>query len=236
MSNYFENSQWKQARLGRFTSSEIHRLMKSGRKKDQVFGQGALTYIEEKIAEIVTGEAKELEGIKALEWGAANELDAIMLFKEQHDEEVEFFGVGNPEFFQWNSVSGGSPDGLTPTAVVECKCPFVSSNHVGFLIASKLPKSIQADWLKENWENYYCQVQFNMICCKREKAYIISYDPRTVKPEHRLAILEIDADVDFQMEIDHRISEAKKIVKLALETIDECPQVFDPSQITLTKI
>jgi hypothetical protein len=119
---------------------------------------------------------------------------------------------------------------------VEVKCPFVSSNHVGFLIASRLPKSIQSEWLKENWENYYCQVQFNMLCCKKDKAYLISYDPRTVKPEHRLAVLEIDADTDFQMDIDYRITEAKKIVKLALETIDDRVEAIDPSQITLTKI
>lgn len=221
MSNYFDNTAWAAQRLGRFTASEIYKLMKGGRKKDQLFGQGAMTYIEEKIAEIVTGEAKELEGLKALEWGAANELDAITLFQQMHFEEVQHFGLSNPEFFEWNSVSGGSPDGLTHTAVVEVKCPYVSSNHVGFLIASKLPIEQQAEWLKENWDNYYCQVQFNMLCCNRGKGYLISYDPRTVKPEHRIAVLEVMADGDFQMDIDFRISEAKKIVKQALNTIDE---------------
>lgn len=239
MSNYFENSEWKAKRLGKFTSSEIHKLMKGGRSKSQLFGQGALTYIEEKIAEIITGEAKELEG-KALEWGAANELDAITLFSQQHNEVVEFFGVGNPEFFAWNNVSGGSPDGLTPTAVIECKCPFNSANHIGFLIASKLPNSEQTEWLKENWPEYFYQVQFNMLCCKREKAYLVSYDPRTVAPEHRLAVIEIKADGELQMDIDYRISEAKKIVRLALDTIDgnndPTPVASNIESIILTKI
>lgn len=238
MSNYFENSEWKLQRLGRFTASEMHKLMTSGRKKGETFGQTALTYIQEKIAEILTGECKELEGIKALEWGAANEMDAIREFAQIHHETVEFFGTGNPQFFAHDAVSGGSPDGLTETLVVECKCPYNSANHIDFLTASRaLPKHAHGDWLKENWKEYYVQTQFNMLCCQRKKAVLISYDPRVINHDHRLAVLWIDANPDYQMDISNRILDAKKIVKRALNAFDgiedepltPAQQAFEPN-------
>lgn len=244
MGSYFENSDWKLARLGKFTSSELHKLMTRGKSKDQIFGQTALSYIQEKIAEILTGESKQLEGLKALEWGSANEVDAIRLFQEQHDEPVEFFGGGNPQFFPYDAVSGGSPDGLTETLVVETKCPFNSANHIDFLTASRaLPKHAHSQWLKDNWKDYYTQTQFNMLCCKRRKAVLVSYDPRVINHNHRLAVLHIEEDADFQLDITARIQDAKKIVKRALEAFDgiapqpltPAQQEFDPSAL-LTKI
>lgn len=230
MSNYFEQTDWKAKRLGRFTASEMHKLMKGGRKKDQLFGQGALTYINEKIAEIITGESKDLDGIKALEWGAANELDAITLFQEQHPRPIEFFGIGNPQFFAYNAVSGGSPDGLSEDAVIEIKCPFNSANHIDFLSISKAIDN-HTEWLSENWDDYFIQIQFNMLCCGKSKGYLVSYDPRVINHEHRLAVLQIDGRGDYQADIDYRISEAKKIVQQRLKLIESGPETFNPLSI-----
>ena len=52
---FTELSAWERARLGKFTASEMHKLMKKGRAKDQYFGEGALTYIKSKVAEIIIG-------------------------------------------------------------------------------------------------------------------------------------------------------------------------------------
>jgi hypothetical protein len=218
MSNYFENSSWKEQRLGKFTSSEISKLLKGGRKKDQLFGLTALSYINEKIAEIITGESKVVEG-KALEWGAANESDGINLFQQIHHEGIEYFGVANPQFFPFTSIAGGSPDGLTETAVIEVKCPYNSANHVEFLLAAK--GSDHNTWLAENREDYYAQVQMNMLCTGRAKAYLISYDPRAINHYHRIAVLEIDIDKSLQDDLVIRLSEAKNIVKQALSTLED---------------
>lgn len=55
-------------RIGNFTSSQIHKLMKV--KKDGSFAQGALTYIEEKKIERRMGRALQVEAhAKAMAWG-----------------------------------------------------------------------------------------------------------------------------------------------------------------------
>jgi YqaJ-like viral recombinase domain len=215
MSDYFSNSEWKQTRLGKFTASEISKLLVSSKKKGEVFGKTALSYINEKVAEIVTGEAKSLDGIKALEWGAANEVDAIRLFQEQHDEPVEYFGGGNPQFFEFNSFSGGSPDGLTDTAVVEVKCPYNSANHIDFLLADN-----PNEWMQDNAWEYYCQIQFNMLCTGKERGFLVSYDPRAIQPHHRLAVLEIARNEPLQEEMTTKLEAAKQIVKSALERLE----------------
>jgi hypothetical protein len=212
--SYFENTDWKSQRLGKFTSSEVWKLMKGGRKKDEVFGQTALTYINEKTAEILTGQAPEQVFAKALEWGAANELDAILTFQEQTGLAVEHFGVGNPQFFPYYGIAGGSPDGLTDLKVIEVKCPYTSANHVEFLKASY--SDDPSGWLKENNEAYYYQCQLNILACDKMGAYLVSYDSRVLNHEHRLAVLAIERDSDFEAEIKMRLDLAKEIVKKTL--------------------
>jgi hypothetical protein len=48
------NNTWEQQRIGKFTSSEIWKLMSSGKKS--TFSQTGLTYIRSKAAELITGE------------------------------------------------------------------------------------------------------------------------------------------------------------------------------------
>lgn len=233
MSTYFENTEWRKERLGKFTSSEIFKLMKSGRKKDELFGQTALTYINEKIAEIITGQAPEPVFAKALEWGAANELDAILTFQERFHGEVEHFGTGNPKFFPFYGISGGSPDALTAELVVEAKCPWTSSTHVDFLRAAHLPMSQHGEWLLDNKEEYYYQTQLNMLACDRKKAVLISYDPRVLNHQHRLAVLQVDLDPTFEAEITKRLDAAKDIVRATLNSFEVGVK---GSAVTLKKI
>ena len=56
------SEEWHAQRLGKFTASRFGDLMTNGRKKDEVLGQTALSYIYEKAAEILTGERTEIFG------------------------------------------------------------------------------------------------------------------------------------------------------------------------------
>ena len=47
--------EWFDARLAKVTSSELHKLFKNGRSKTEYFGETAKSYIQEKVAEIMTG-------------------------------------------------------------------------------------------------------------------------------------------------------------------------------------
>jgi len=213
-----KQEEWIAERLGKFTSSEIWRLMKSGKKRDELFGTGALTYIDEKIAEIITGEAKEHVSSKSLEWGKAHEYDAMLEFQNNFVIDVEYFGGDNPSFFPFNSFSGCSPDGLTHDSIVEIKCPFVSSNHISNLKAAKSNHS--NDWMLKEREEYFYQMQFNMLCCNKDSGYFVSYDPRAIDIRHMIAVLVIKKDESVHEDIKHRLNEACKIVSDSLKLID----------------
>lgn len=212
-------------RLGCFTSSEIGKLMKSGRSKDKVFGDTAMTYIMEKVAEIVTGERKQQAFSFSLDWGNQNEKDAFLTFKSfmnLPDEEVIYYGKENFKYFEFNEFSGGSPDGVTSDACIEIKCPFNSSIHIESLI---LAKASEVDGngnerLKEFNPDYYAQLQWNMKCTGMTKGYFVSYDPRTVEHSHRLAVLNVKLDEPFVTELETRVSLAVDIIRDTLTTIN----------------
>lgn len=198
---------WKAERIGKFTSSEIHKLLQKGRGKEEYFGKGAITYIQEVVAETITGEAPEVSS-KAIEWGYANEYDAVLEYEGKLNTKVEYYGSGNPKFISYNDVSGGSPDGLVgEKSLIEVKCPFNSGNHIKFLMMEN------QEQLKADNFDYYCQVQMNLLCTKRELAHFISYDPRVIDHRLRLAILEVNRDEVLIQEIEERIKAATVIVK-----------------------
>jgi YqaJ-like recombinase protein len=198
---------WKAERVGRFTASEIHKLLKSGRGKDQYFGDGAMTYIQETVGEVITGEVPEATS-KAMEWGYANEYDAILEYEKRMGVKVEYYGNGQPKFVPYNEVSGGSPDGeVGENLLIEVKCPFNSGNHIKFLMMDN------SEQLKVENFDYYCQVQMNLLCTNRKVAHFISYDPRVIDHKLRLAIIEVPRDEELITEIEARITAATEIVK-----------------------
>lgn len=198
---------WRSERIGCFTSSEIYKLLVSGRKKEQYFGETAMTYIRETVGEIITGETPEVSS-KAIEWGYANEHDAALEYEKKMNVRVDYYGAGNPKYFPYSDVAGGSPDGLVgEKTLIEIKCPFNSGNHIKFLMMDN-----QGQLKADNFD-YYCQVQMNLLCTNRELAHFISYDPRVIDHRLRLAILEVTRDNELIKEIEERIRAASEIVK-----------------------
>jgi hypothetical protein len=199
---------WKAERLGKFTSSEIGKLMIKGRSKDQYFGEGAITYIESRAAEIFTQlPASNLEGIKAIEWGNQYESEAVAALEQKLGTKVEYYGKQTPKLYLYEPVkqwAGGSPDGIIPSlnAVFDTKCPENSTNHIKYW-----RMKTGADLKAEN-QLYYAQLQFNMMCTKMKCAYFVSYDPRPLEAAVRLKILEIPLDAAYCKELDERLRKA----------------------------
>lgn len=203
------------SRLGMFTASSIWQLMKSGKTKDKLFGEQAMTYIYEKIAEIVTGESKPQAKGAALDWGNLYEKDASLWLSNYYDFEHKYYGKENFVFWDYNAYSGGSPDGEDELSVIEFKCPYNSSNHIQWLMCVDNDN----EWLKKNHFEYYVQLQFNMECGKKSKGIICSYDPRTVDEKNRMKVLTISKDVELLNELDMRITEAAKIISNAINIL-----------------
>lgn len=207
-------------RLGRYTASEIHKLFVSGKKKDELFGQGAMTYIRTKAAEILTQEVKEDQDFKQAEWGKSHEAEAWQRFEKETGLSGEYYGAGNPKFFPVGDFLGYSPDWLTVPigeAVADIKCPYNSSEHLKNLMLQSA-----ADLEKERWE-YYCQLQFSMLHSGSKCAYFVSYDPRFVYDWMQIKILTIYPDKawidEYNKRIEPAIEELKRLIKTLTGTM-----------------
>jgi hypothetical protein len=209
MNNY---NDWIMDRCGKITASEIHKIMGKGRSKDAYFGQLAETYMLSKIAEILTLEP--INGGRmntdAMDWGNAHESDAAAAFQQKHPHlNLQYYGVINPKFFEYNQYCGGSPDGVFTAAtgdngIIEIKCPYNSTEHVRHLLIT------DAASLLDIAPEYYWQMVANMLFTETRIGYFISFDPRMALERlqlHVVPIEPIDGHIDLLKE---RIAEASK--------------------------
>ena len=200
-------NEWLTDRLGKFTASDIWKLMEKG-KGAEYFGKGAKTYIRQKAAEILTQEPVNGGRLNtaAMEWGSAHEHEAIELFKEQfRGKDVIAYGGESPKFFDYTNFSGGSPDGVTDdNEVLEVKCPYNSSEHVEHLLL------LSGEDLKGYYPEAYWQILFNMLCTGLDAGYFISYDPRFAEEPLRLKIIRIEKDEADLLLLKERVAEAEK--------------------------
>lgn len=220
---------WFEMRFGCFTASEFHKLMSGGKRKmtpaeleaeklmngkrttvDTLFGDTANTYIDNKLAEILSnGLSKEFEsftGNKATEYGEVLEATAREAFTAETGIEVKECG-----FIKIDERFGGSPDGLTEDAIIEIKCPYVLTNHL-----KNMQMLTVEDFISLHHE-YYIQMQVNMIAAKVNKGYFISFDQRYPNKKLWLKVLEVPLDENVKKDIMHRYHEANKILSQKLE-------------------
>ena len=215
MSDLFEKqNDWLHLRIGKITASECWKLFEKGRGSEY-FGKQAKTYIRNKAAEVLTLEIVNggRSNMPAMEYGLANEFEAVQRFEKEKGLSVEYFGAANPKFFEYDDFSGGSPDGLLPDAIIEVKCPFNSGEHLAHL-ELETPED-----LKDYAPEYYWQMTMNMLVCKKQKGWFISYDPRFADEKLQIKIIEvprIETDIELLKE---RILEAEKQMNLIVGTL-----------------
>jgi len=204
---------WNTQRMGKVTSSQVSKLLGSPRTKGAEWTGTALTYLNEVVAEITTGQRSEEISSRAIDWGNEYEAEAFAKFAQTVKGELQYFGKENPQFFalfEFEGFAGGSPDFTWNKVVGEIKCPYNSAVHVKRVINY----STAQDLLDEEPE-IYAQIQMNMMCTESESGIFVSYDPRQLmKP---LFTLEIPADAEYQQLIRTKISAAKKYVQQSIE-------------------
>lgn len=195
--------EWFAERLGKFTSSKVSSLLVTSKKAGQMFGDGAWTYIYEKMDEITTGIVNDgFKGNDATDWGLAHENDAYSLY-----EIVKGIKTQECGFVIYNEAFGGSPDRFVgEDGILETKCPYIGANHM------RLMDLECADDFKIEYPKYYSQIQGNLLTTKRVWCDFISYDPRQRLEFLSMKILRIYRDEAMIKNIDERVDAGMKIV------------------------
>jgi hypothetical protein len=197
---------WRDVRAGKFTASAMWRLMGNPRSKEAKeageWGDEATTYINEKVAEEITGFLHESPTAASLEWGTDLEPVAKEFFTKVTGKKVSHTG-----FNIYNEHSGGSPDGFIEdeSSLIEIKCPYNSGNHIEYM---KLTKGIE---LQTEFPKIWFQIQSNLLFTGSAKCYFVSFDPR-FPDKQKMKIVEVyalKADQDRIRERIHKAIESK---------------------------
>jgi exodeoxyribonuclease (lambda-induced) len=210
---------WDKVRLGKFTGSGISALMTDPRTKaDKEAGKWSQTaekYIIGKAMEIISGQSNDEAYGRAIDWGNEWEETAlrqvqVAIQSPEHETELK------PSFKLINDYTGCSPDALmyhgqlNIKVGIEVKCPFNSVNHY---MHSQV---VDGDTLYNVNEDYYWQVQLNMLTFNRPYWVFASFDPRM--PEHRIlhmAVIEFNSErmTDLLERIERAAEYRNAIVK-----------------------
>ena len=210
---------WFRVRLGMITGSKVGDLMKSGRKKEQVFGDTALSYIYQVAAERMLNPvfvsddelfADYVEQMqvtsKAIRWGQDQEdnaKDLLLRIKDTWEmSEVSSCKHDTIPFF------AASPDAIVydreKMMVVEIKSPNPNT-FVKYLSEVK-----DNETLKAVKPEYYYQMHAEMMCTNTDGGVFVAYCPWLTKPIH---IVPITRDKETCKAIEERVVLANEIVE-----------------------
>lgn len=192
---------WRDVRCGKFTASEIYKLMTEPRSKtDKEAGkwsEGAMTYIKTKVAEELTNLVHQESNAYPLVYGQDMEVNA-----KEYLRDVKGYDIKEVGFVPFTDHAGGSPDGhIGEDEVLEIKCPFNSANHVEYLTWKK-PED-----MFDKKPEYYYQIQSNILFAKRNVGRFVSFDPR-MPDQQKCFELIIPAHVGIQHNIATRLEKA----------------------------
>lgn len=150
------SEEWFEKRLGRFTASEIFKLM--GVKG---LGETGKTYAIEKAIESIIG--KNADEIQSKDLTRGVELEPLAFDKFSDIKFLDFLDVSVSEFIEYGDHSGASPDGfVSDNSNLEIKCP----KGIKFF---KIVADNKID------DAYLWQMQHQMLCSKTEKTYFFNY-------------------------------------------------------------
>lgn len=214
---------WFRSRVGFLTGSKVADIMKSGRKKDEVFSDTAKSYLYQIAGErlfnpdflndddIFQDYIDQVSvNTKAMQWGSDQEDAAKSLFMQMNFPEGEIVELSSckhdtiPYFAASpdGAIYGRDGEGLK---IIEVKCPNINTYMKYRTLIH------DAASLKETEPKYYWQMMAEMSCTGATSGIFITYCPWLSKPIHWA---EIDRNGD-----DVKLMEARVI--LANEFIDE---------------
>ena len=202
------SDEWFDARLGRFTASQIHRLLgKEGlkRTKDSIDN-----YAFEKAVETLYGKEEESFVSVDMQRGITQEPLAFALFKDLKG--FDFLNTEEVGFYKFGKHAGASPDGkVSNNSNLEIKCP--RRNKFFKLVANGI---------SEVGNDYIAQMQMQMLCTGTDKTYFINYYlDGNIQYWHEIII---DRDHEMISLIKERIEIASKIKMEYIDSINKNSQ------------
>lgn len=186
-------------RSGKFTASEIHRLMaaKRARLGDFTLSAGAKTYAEEKAMELLFDEDEYEPQLQTqdIRRGNARELDACADLAVRLDTDL-FHTGDNQRFVLWGQYSGATPDGRIGSidgVTFDIKSPRRACHLSNILTINGNESLLKASTC------YYWQQQCQIASAEQDYGYWVSYNPMAHNVRARLHIVRIDRN---QVDID----------------------------------
>lgn len=223
---------WEQIRAGRFTSSEMWKIMECGKRPmtpeelkarpkkgkgsatTQVpdpakMGDRGLTYINQKVAEVLTGQPKRSSYAYPLVYGKETEPEAVEHFQKVTGLECEEIG-----FQAWGEHAGGSPDRIIGGSEgLEVKCPYESENQIDYLLLNDVYD------LKRNYPAFYWQVVSLMLFTDKKRWHFCTYDPRMILDKHKMTHIIVEYK-QVSEDMDSIASALEIAIKLKLEMLN----------------
>lgn len=196
--------QWLAERLGHVTASKFEDVLKKGRSKASVWGDGATTYALTLAAERLTGVVAGGYATDAMDWGTQHEPDAVAAY-----ELTQLVNVKVAPFVRHPLIDnvGGSPDGFVfDDGILEVKCPYTSKEHLRTVWDGSMP------------EHHRPQVQGNLWITGRDWCDFVSYDPR-MPEECRLFISRVERDAEYIKTLSDRV---EAFAALVSEMVEVC--------------
>jgi len=188
------SNEWFKDRYGKFTASEIHKLLGV-----RGLGETGKSYAIEKAIEQLYGQVEDSYRGADMQRGVDLEPLAFKKFQEMHPEAKESF------MFPYGQHAGASPDGVVgKDAILEIKCPR----------ATKFFKIVADENIDKE---YYAQMQMQMLCSNSEKAYFFNYC--VIDGEEFYHTIEVKRDEEMIALIKERLEEAIAIKEAYIEKI-----------------
>lgn len=167
------SAEWFEARLGVITGSRAKNVFKSNN----------LTFMDELIAERMTGCVEESYTSRAMEHGILFEPEALKAYNERMPDLAEEVGYCVHDHLNYLAVSPDALvfDNIDAVGAVEIKCPS-SKKHVEYMRQNKIPSEYKHQVL-----HYF------IVIDTLEWLDFVSYDPRNrVKDFHRVRVTRQD--------------------------------------------
>ena len=232
--------EWYLARKGKITASEVYNLLgnhkeqmtdeelaefKTANPKSRVttkevpFNDATYTYLNKKVAEIFMSDEAYLEDVDAKQINTRAVNHGIMyeaLAAQVYDEEMcnPVTAAGFIPLKGYESICGGSPDGLVELGIIEIKCPWNSDVHLDYCLLET------PEQLKELKLQYYAQIQLNIMVTGSNYGDFVSFDPRMQK-HLQLKVLRCPKDEEFCKMLQERIELAKQYIYERIDKLND---------------